>query len=571
MPALVCKTGNLREKIEFQQQGIASLKREIFGTDKKPHSKYIQEFMSEFTDFEALATYEELLEKARRSRIVYVGDYHALDKYQQFQARLLEDLADRPVLLAIEMFYGRNQRALDDWMTGRIDDEQLRRRVRYKLEWGYSWEEYLGVLEVARRNRIPVFCVDCAPRNDLRYIRRRDTAVAAKIADILARHPEQTLVVSFGESHLADRHLPAKVRRHFPDGGLGSELTILQNIDEIYWKLACSGAEDARQVKLSENVYCVLNATPFEKYEAYRRQLEIWKAQDQEDQQLDLTSTVYNLINTIVDFIRIDRYSYCLTRESACLEFFVDAYPEVYSRDEFDVFESLLETSRFTRTQVRDVLNHAMRQGSCYVPRVNAIFVGKFSLVHGAEEAAHFVNFALKRQRYQNYRPEPLEPADEFYLSVLEEALGYFGSKLIDPRRNHLVESPVLGSGGLDRATRRLLGVTSRQLAWMRRFVVAHKKMELDYGRMRKVPGVITDGVSSRGRTFTILTHELGYLLGEQLYRGYLDGALSRREISRLFRVRFEDEGRPLAAYLDLAERAGRLEAVGAAAEGAAR
>jgi len=42
MPALVCKTGNLREKIEFQQQGIASLKREIFGTDKKPHSKYIQ-------------------------------------------------------------------------------------------------------------------------------------------------------------------------------------------------------------------------------------------------------------------------------------------------------------------------------------------------------------------------------------------------------------------------------------------------------------------------------------------------------------------------------------------------
>jgi hypothetical protein len=59
--------------------------------------------------------------------------------------------------------------------------------------------------------------------------------------------------------------------------------------------------------------------------------------------------------------------------------------------------------------------------------------------------------------------------------------------------------------------------------------------------------------------------------LGEQLYRGYLGGALSRKEISRLFRVRFEDEGRPLEAYLDLAERAGRLEAVGAAAQAAVR
>jgi hypothetical protein len=432
--------------------------------------------------------------------------------------------------------------------------------VRFHLEWGYSWEHYRAILEVARRHCIPVFCVDCAPRNDLRYIRKRDSSVAAKVADILVRNPDHTVVVAFGESHLADNHLPAKLRAHFPDGGPGKELTILQNVDDVYWKVACSGAEDASVVKLSDNVYCVLTATPFEKYEAYRRQLEIWKAHDQDDQRLDLTSTVYNLINTIVDFIGVDRYSYCLTRDGACVEFLIDGYPEVYARDEFDLFESLLDSNEFTRAQVRQVLHHTSRQGSCYVPRINSIFVGKFSLVHGAEEAAHFVNFALKRQRYRDYRSRRLDGSGAFYLSSLEEALGYFGSKLIDPRRNHVLESPVLHWKEVDPATRRLLGVTSTQLQSMRRFVLAHKKMEIQYPSMAKVPALIAEGISSRGRAFTVLTHELGYLLGEQLYRGYLAGLMSRAEISRLFSLRFEEQGPPFEAYLDLCERSGALD-----------
>jgi hypothetical protein len=555
MKNLVCKTENLTEKILFQQEAITQLKREIFGTDKKPQSKYIQEYMAEFTDFESLSSYSELLEAARGSRIVYVGDYHALDKCQRFQARLVEDLADGPVLLAVEMLYGRNQRALDDWMAGRIDDDHFRRRVRFDLEWGYTWEEYRAVLEVARRRGIPVYCIDSGPRNDLRYIRKRDTAVATKIADILRRNPDHTLVVGFGESHLASTHLPGKVRGHFPRGTLGRDLIILQNVDEIYWRAACAGAEDAHVLKVSEDIFCVLNATPFEKYEAYRRQLEIWKAQDQDDQQLDLTSTIYNLINAIADFVRIDRYGYCLTNDGVCIEFFIDAYPEVYSRDEFAEFERLLDSGSFTRGQIQRILQHALQNGSCYVPRVNAIYVGKFDLVHGAEEAAHFVNFALKRQRYQHYRPSSLSTMDEFYLTVLEEALGYLGSKIIDPRRNQVLESPILHcqhSGALGPRTH---GVTRKQLRWMRRFVLIHKEMEVRYGSMKTLPEIIPRGLQSRGRNFALLTHELGYLLGEQLYRGYVDGLLSRAELADLYCTRFEEEGGPLRAYLDLAER----------------
>jgi len=556
MPSLICKTENLAEKIRFQQKEVERLKVEIFGTDRMPKSRYIRNFMNEFVEFEAISTHDDLLQDARGARFIYVGDYHALDKYQKFQEELLKDLAqEHSLVLAVEMFYARNQRALDDWMNGKISEEQFLRRVRYRLEWGYGWDSYRDLLQAARKLGVPVFGVDCSPRNDLRYIRARDTAAAARIADLSRNFPDRKVMVLFGESHLAAAHLPAKVRRHFPGPSPPQDLTVLQNLDEVYWKVACDGFEGKRVVRLRPGVYCVFNTTPFEKYEAYRRQLEIWKSQDREESQLDLTSTVYNLIVAVTDFIGVDRYRYCLTKEKVCIEFFVDAYPEVYSFEDFSDFETLLESSDFKKTQVHEILNHTLRRGSCYVPGINAIFIGKFNLTHGAEEAAHFVNFALKQQRFEHYRPEPLDQADEFYLSVLEEALGYFGSKLVDSSRNHLEESLVLNPGRARGAARKLLGLGSADLRWMRRFLIAHKDLERDYPTRRRIPPVIGRGVSSRGRIFTILTHELGYLLGEQIYLAYLDGLLSRRDIAELFRTRFEEAGPCAEAYFTLAER----------------
>jgi hypothetical protein len=554
MKGMECKTGNLAEKLDFQMQAVEALRREILGTDSKQQTKYIQDFDAEFDSFERVASYEEILECARSARIVYVGDYHAVRSCQEFQARLLRDLG-RPVVLAIETFYGCHQRALDDWMSRRIDDERFLRRVRYDAEWGYDWAGYRRILEVAREHQIPVFGVDCAPRTDLRLIHRRDAAVAAKLVDLLQRYPNHTVVVCFGESHLASNHLPGKVASLLPKAPPPG-VTILQNVDSIYWKVTCGGFEDEPVVRVRDSTYCVFNATPYEKYEAYRRQLEIWHAPDQEEERLDLTSTVYSLVNSILHFAGVDKYSYCLTREGTCIEFLTDAYPEVYSFEEYDDFEALLRNNGMIDEAVTRTLNHTLQLGSCYVPRVNAIFIGEFNLIHGAEEAAHFVNFALKGQRYTKYRPVPLRAADEFYLSALEEALGYFGSKLIDPRRNHVVESAVLNRG---RGGPYLDGFTNSELCCARRFVLAHKKMEKDYQYMKRLPASIAKGLQSEGRMFTLLTHEIGYLAGEQLYRGYLSGALSRREIRQLFKTRFEELGSPAEQYLDLVTQAGPI------------
>src|SRR5262249_26909557 len=84
----------------------------------------------------------------------------------------------------------------------------------------------------------------------------------------------QTLIVVFGESHLASRHLPGRVRTILDRKRVPlRDIVILQNVDAFYWKLQESGLGDSRAVRVRDDCFCVFNATPIEKYESFRQYL----------------------------------------------------------------------------------------------------------------------------------------------------------------------------------------------------------------------------------------------------------------------------------------------------------
>ncbi|MCI0658932.1 MAG: hypothetical protein L0170_17915, partial [Acidobacteria bacterium] len=82
-----------------------------------------------------------------------------------------------------------------------------------------------------------------------------------------------------------------------------------------------------------------------------------------------------------------------------------------------------------------------------------------------------------------------------------------------------------------------------------------HKKFETHYTEYEEVPQEILRGIRSEPKRMNILVHELGYFLGQQIYDGYHAGAITRREISDLFKKKFVDTGSALRAYLDLVEK----------------
>src|SRR5581483_6427544 len=79
--------------------------------------------------------------------------------------------------------------------------------------------------------------------------------------------------------------------------------------------------------------------------------------------------------------------------------------------------------------------------GSAYLPRMNAIYVRDFQLGHAAEEAAHFVHLACRGVLQQRDDGKPGSAEDAFYTRVLEQALGYLGSRVLYPARTAVHES----------------------------------------------------------------------------------------------------------------------------------
>ena len=562
MEMRTCVTPNLWDKINFERREVLRLKRQIEEANGYVDTPYITRFNREYDTYARVADWDVLYRAAEESRIIYLGDYHALPACQAFHATFLDRLAQHKpnLVLAMEMFYGRNQPALDAWMGGRIADATFLRRVEYDLEWGYNWEAYRAILQTARRHGVPAFGIDCENRNALQNLRLRDEQAARRILALLRRYPGHTLVVIFGESHLAGRHLPARVRHHLRRAGLRDQHTIiLQNLEELYWNVCCKGHEGRQVVHVKPGVWCVFTATPFVKYEAYRQASESWRAGRDDDDELDLTASLHSLIDTILNFIQVDKYAYLLSRPVVYADRLIDVYPEIYGPEDRPLFKALLNASSLSQPEKSCILHHIERNGSCYVAGINAIYLGRLNVVHAAEEATHFAHFACRRQVGAQAPSGYRYRVDVFYTRVWEEALGYFGSKLIDPTRNHVRDSLFCGDKVLENKNLRPLGLTPRAAAAIVQYLRDHKRFEHDYRRHRRVPSTLQKGVRIRGRKLAIVTHELGYLLGEQLYRGYISGHVSRGEIRRLFCRRFDQPMAPLRAYLKYATKLARL------------
>jgi len=552
-------TSQLREEIAFHRRMVSLIRREIFRIDPHASKRYIREFTEEFNRLSAISSYDDLVIACFKADVVYLGDYHALPSSQAFAARLLKEVASRSrhVILAVEMVYGRNQRVLDRWMAGEIGDEEFKRRIRYDLEWGYDWNGFRQIFEAARDYGVKAFGIDCPPRNGLKYIRKRDRYAAQRIADIFQKNPSAKIVVVIGESHLASGHLPDEVRRLLAERNLEKRsVRVLQNVEEIYWRLVERGQEHQDVVLLNRNTWCVFNASPIAKYESYRQTINRWKSESADDDQLDLTPTIYNMIDTILKFLHVDKYRHCMRREGDCIEFLVDYYPEVYSHVDATTLRRVLQSNQFAAQEIADIRRQIARKGSCYIPRINSIFIGQFSLVHGGEEASHFINLALRGEvlgRDGRRRNRP----DLFYTSVMEEALGFFGSKLIDPSRNHFFETKLYQYHRKDRGfIEAHTEYTYEQFVAIINFILLHKKFEKSYRSYDEIPAPLLAGVRTRDRRlFSVLTHELGYYLGQQLYDGFHKGLIDRQEILALFRRRFESADGALRTYLDLVER----------------
>ena len=479
---------------------LAGVEREIRVTDPSGRRKYLRDFSQAFRSYDSVLHPEQLKSVVGAADIVLIGDYHALPAAQRFAAALFEERAqpgDRPVVLGVETIFARDQHILEEWWRREIDEAELRQRIRFDFDWGYDWAPFYQLLVTAREHAEAVYGLDCMPREDLRKIGARDRHAAHKIGEIRQRHPNAAILVLFGESHLAPGHLPRLLREQMPRE---RTLTVLQNVDALYWHAAGERSERVEAVRVADDVVCVFNSTPLEKYESYRLHLSRWGRSEEEGP--DLVPTIYNLIDSLLRFLDINRYA---SHNGTQPKFLVDLLPEVYCGGSDGRLQRLVARESVVDEEQEAVLRWVEERGSAYLPRVNAFYVREFQMMYAAEEAARFLHHAcrgLPLLRYEN----AAEPADLFYTRTLEHALGYFGSRVLYPAR-----PAARGDGELSRT-------------------VCADFMEA---------AVRGDGTKLEENAL-----QLGYMMGSHLYDKYVAGGVSRSRLRQLFLSHLEETGR---------------------------
>jgi uncharacterized iron-regulated protein len=517
-----------------QLHALEQVEREIRATDPNSRRKYLRDFSDAFRNYQAVLSREQLEDMLQSARILLVGDYHALPASQKYAAGLIAELAgggEGSVVLGLETIFARDQHIVDEWMRGEIEEEELRERIRFDLDWGYQWEPFYELLASARAQGVLIYGLDCMPRDDLRKIAARDRHAAEKISELRLQHPEAQIVVLFGESHLAPNHIPEQLHRLLPEERI---LTVLQNVDPLYWKAAGEQREHVEAVKVREDVVCVFNSTPLEKYESYRLCLDRWSREDSAAP--DFGPTVYNLIDGLARFLNINA---CSAHNGRQPKFLVDQLPEVYCRSSDELVSNLLQRRIAAEPDRKAIRARLAEQGSAYLPAMNSIYVTDFQMAHVAEEAAAFLHHACRgsvSRPLNGNGSDQADPEDRFYTRVLEHALAYLGSRVLYPVRPPVREADLYALYAKSQAEIESCNAYSyAEYMRMVDFLVLHKDYEGSTRRYVATPALIEEGVRFTGERFDFATRQLGYMLGSELYDAYVAGRVGKRFLRSLF------------------------------------
>ncbi|PTL77244.1 ChaN family lipoprotein [Vitiosangium sp. GDMCC 1.1324] len=506
----------------------------LFRRQKAQIARVIEGHSAAFRTYEAryrrrTSEYQRVLpasavsQRVQAADVVYVGDYHTLPLAQETYLELVEGVREtnRRVVLALECVEGRHQAAVDAWLAGRLTERALFARLGQSTSQG-AWSGLRTLLAYAKRHRLEVVGIDRRAQGE-RSLELRDAYAAERIARAVRAEDRPRVMVLVGQYHVAPCHLPAQVERALGEGHGLRGVVVYQNAEGVYWRLAREGKVGmAQAVELLDGALCLLNASPVVCQQSFLDYLEAESGDSplRERSAAERFREMASLIGRLAG-VPVGRW--------------LDEVEVVTAADE-DSLVRIQQRGRFTQGELLQLRRHILSRESCYIPRARTAYLASLSLNHAAEEAAHFVRHCAVGDAMEM----PRRASDAFYARCLEEALGFFGSKLVNPRRS------CLGPGEWALRFAEARGV-ERQIA---AFVLAHKAAEVE------VPDEAVKLLPLRkDRLFHGVSHALGYLLGDALYRGFDGDQVDRADLRALFREPLED---PRATYFEWVRRLSR-------------
>ena len=315
----------------------------------------------------------------------------------------------------------------------------------------------------------------------------------------------------------------------------GPVVRVHQNPDTIWFDYAARGlAEEHDVVRIDDGAFALLTASPVVCQQSFLTWLEQMSEGEEEWDAFAPNAGDKNVRHAVAV---IDRALH-LEAKTATKDV------EVVGPADLSFFAELSRSGVFNKRELAQIRAHILSSESCYIPRAKMIYLATTSMNHAAEEAAHMLRHVCSTEPMD----DPKGLVDAFYFRVMNEAVAFVGSKVVNPKRKcaHVSELQKIASG-----ERESMPLDVGAAHW----ALEHKRME----KGELVPHLA--GVfQAAPELFNAVTHMLGYILGDQLYYALVRGRVERDTVRALFFEPLEDEGAAMLMYFELIGKVGKLK-----------
>ena len=394
------------------------------------------------------------------------------------------------------------------------------------------WNNFKPIFDFCKYHQIPMVAADSAPVGS--NIKKRDKYSGELIANVCKTFPERKVFVLIGDLHIAPPHLPKDVQQALRKQRLKRKHLILyQNSEEIYWNLAKKrNGERVEVVKINQDSFCRMHTPPVVCQQSYINWLE------HDEGEIDYADARHSFLEIVDNICAFLQLKIPKSRREAI---------EVFTSGDLSFLRRLKETKVFSKHELALIKEQILSSESYYIAKAHFVYLANLSLNHAAEEATHFIKHLCSGDE------EPRDLIDAFYANILHEALGFFGSKIINHKRKCSHERDYKKLAKYFASTKvpaeRILENEAVQV------ILKYLKHEKTGEPLRQV-----DFFHMRMDLFLAVTHAIGYMLGEKIYYGLIDGVVDKKTIRRFFRDPWSEEDDPFHVYSALKTKLAKVK-----------
>ena len=119
-------------------------------------------------------TFEEMVDSLAKTKIVFLGEVHTIERHHRFQHRVIKELFQKeiPLVIGLEMLPFTCQNGLDLWIAGKMEKAEFLKLINWQENWTIDFGLYEPIFDFAREKKIPLVALN-APRLLVKKVARK--------------------------------------------------------------------------------------------------------------------------------------------------------------------------------------------------------------------------------------------------------------------------------------------------------------------------------------------------------------------------------------------------------------